>query len=164
MRNFVIPAGIAIVAIIAGYFAWMAIQPGQPGQPGQPQHQGSRQEAGQAGSGMDLRTEKPSDTGLYTVSFEPSGGKPAMGPISVWHLKVADAAGNPVRGAEITVGGGMPAHGHGLPTAPASTGEIEPGVYAIDGIKFSMAGHWKFDVTIKAAAGEDTVSFNRVLE
>lgn len=150
MRNLLILAGIVIVAI-AGYFAWMSMQP---------QHQ----KPGQQDPGMDMRTEKPSDNGLYTVTFVPSEGEPATGAISVWHLKVSDAAGDPVTGAEIAVDGGMPAHGHGLPTVPAATGEVEPGVYTIDGIKFSMVGHWKFDVTIKADAGEDTVSFNRILE
>ena len=159
MRNLLILAGIVIVAI-AGYFAWMSMQPQHQGH----QQNASQQSSGQQGSGMDMRTEKPSDKGLYTVSFVPTEGEPTTGPISVWHLKVTDSSGAPVTNAQIVVDGGMPAHGHGLPTAPASTGEIEPGVYAIDGIKFSMAGHWKFDVTIKAAAGEDTVSFNRVLE
>ncbi|WP_075996588.1 FixH family protein [Salaquimonas pukyongi] len=159
MRNLKILAGIALIAI-AGYFAWMAMMP---------QHQGhlqnsGQQNTGQTESGMDLRTEKPSKTGLYTVSFIPVQGEPSTGPISVWHLKVSDSTGAPVRGAKISVDGGMPAHGHGLPTSPAATGEIEPGVYAIDGIKFSMVGHWVFDVTIEAAGGTDTVRFNRVLE
>ena len=158
MRNLLILAGVAIVAI-AGYFAWMSMQS---------QHQGHQPGAGQGSSqqdsGMDMRTEKPSDNGLYTVSFVPSDGEPTTGPISVWHLKVTDKSGNPVTGAEITVDGGMPAHGHGLPTSPAPTGEVEPGVYAIDGIKFSMVGHWVFDLTIKSQAGEDTVRFNRMLE
>ena len=154
MRNLLILAGIVIVAI-AGYFAWVSMQP---------QQQGHQQSSSQQGSGMDMRTEKPSDNGLYSVSFMPTEGEPTTGPISVWHLKITDPSGKPVTGAEVIVDGGMPAHGHGLPTVPAATGEAEPGVYLIDGIKFSMVGHWKFDVTIKAEAGEDTVSFNRMLE
>ncbi|MCO5132852.1 MAG: FixH family protein [Phyllobacteriaceae bacterium] len=154
MRNLIILAGMVLVAA-AGYLVWMSMQA---------QHPGHQQNSGQQQSGMDMRTEKPSDNGLYTVSFMPSEGEPTTGPISVWHLKITDPSGKPVTGAEVVVDGGMPAHGHGLPTVPAATGEAEPGVYLIDGIKFSMVGHWKFDVTIRAEAGEDTVSFNRMLE
>lgn len=35
---------------------------------------------------------------------------------------IADAAGRPVDGATIEIGGGMPEHGHGLPTRRASRG------------------------------------------
>jgi hypothetical protein len=138
---------IALVVVllgVAGWIAWMILQP--------------------LPDGLDLRTNKPTDNALYTVRFLPRDGEPAVGPISVWHVELRDRSGTAVTGAEVLVDGGMPRHGHGLPTSPASQGEITPGVYAIDGMKFSMRGWWEFKLFIKADAGEDTVTFNTVLE
>lgn len=71
-----------------------------------------------------------------------------IGKLHTWLLTLTDAQGKPVSNAAIAVGGGMPAHGHGLPTAPRVTGKRGPSDYVIDGVKFNMAGTWllTFDV------------------
>lgn len=143
MKKFLIGAGVVLLAVV-GWFAWMMLQPPP--------------------DDLDLRTSKPTDKGIYTVTFTPREGVPAVGPISVWHVEVKNRDEAPVTGAEILVDGGMPQHGHGLPTSPASLGEVSPGVYAIDGMKFSMRGWWEFKLDIKGDDGEDTVTFNTVLE
>lgn len=83
--------------------------------------------------------------------------EPALNTMIGWTLTVNDAAGKPVEGATITVSGGMPAHGHGLPTEPAVTAELGEGHYQLDGVKFSMNGTWVMDFAIVAAAGSETV-------
>jgi len=143
MKKLLIALTLVVVAI-AGWFAWMMLQPPP--------------------DGLDLRSVKPTDNGLYMVSFKPRDGEPAVGPIAVWHLEVTDSDGAAVTGANVRVDGGMPQHGHGLPTSPASDGEVSPGVYAIDGMKFSMRGWWEFKLIIDGPGGEDTVTFNTVLE
>lgn len=42
----------------------------------------------------------------------------------------------------IAVDGGMPSHGHGLPTAPQAVPTGKPGEFRIDGLKYSMTGEW----------------------
>lgn len=42
----------------------------------------------------------------------------------------------------IAVDGGMPSHGHGLPTAPQAVPTDKPGEFRIDGLKYSMPGEW----------------------
>ena len=74
-----------------------------------------------------------------------------------WRLLVADLHGAPVHGARIDVGGHMPGHVHGLPTQPRVTGEIAPGVYRVDGLKFQMDGWWVMQFEIQPAAGADGV-------
>ena len=64
----------------------------------------------------------------------------------------------------ILVDGGMPQHGHGLPTQPKQTDEVAPGIYRIDGVKFSMTGWWEFRLNINAPFGDDSATFNIVLE
>jgi hypothetical protein len=71
-----------------------------------------------------------------------------------------DAKGNAVEGAAIQVGGGMPQHGHGLPTQPRVTKEMDGGVYEIQGVRFNMGGWWEFTLNIQGAAGADRVTFN----
>lgn len=73
---------------------------------------------------------------------------------------IQDSAGRPVRGATVTMGGGMPEHGHGLPTRPRVAATPTDGVHVVDGVKFSMRGWWQFVFRIEAAAGRDSVTFN----
>lgn len=75
-------------------------------------------------------------------------------------LRIVDAAGRPVEHATIAVGGGMPEHGHGLPTRPRVSRILGNGVYEIDGLRFNMGGWWELELAIQAEAGTDTVTFN----
>jgi hypothetical protein len=85
---------------------------------------------------------------------------PAVIPVNAFHtwtITVTDMDGNPVNDAEISVDGGMPAHGHGLPTQPEVTKQLGDGKYLIEGVKFSMPGDWEMKFTIKAGGMEETV-------
>ena len=74
-----------------------------------------------------------------------------------WTLIVTDKNGAPVEDAVITVDGGMPVHDHGLPTEPRVTGELAPGHYLLEGLRFHMAGSWQIVVTIESGDTRDTV-------
>jgi hypothetical protein len=73
---------------------------------------------------------------------------------------ITDAGGRPVEGAAITVDGGMPEHGHGLPTHPRVSRSLGGGVYEIEGVRFSMGGWWELKLAIQSPAGADNVTFN----
>jgi len=73
---------------------------------------------------------------------------------------IEDAAGHAVDGAAISIDGGMPQHGHGLPTRPRVTKSLGAGVYEIEGVRFNMGGWWEFKLTISSPAGDDSVTFN----
>ncbi len=103
-----------------------------------------------------LSVSATSQNGLYMVTAAPADGDASVGPIHVWKLVISDAQGNPVTGAKVGIDGGMPGHGHGLPTAPETTSEPEAGVYLIDGVKFSMTGEWELRFAIDGTAGSDT--------
>lgn len=75
-------------------------------------------------------------------------------------VRITDAAGRPVEQAVIKVDGGMPEHGHGLPTQPRIGRALGDGVYEIDGVRFSMGGWWEFKLAIESPAGADRVTFN----
>lgn len=75
-------------------------------------------------------------------------------------LVVTDSAGTGIDGATIRVGGGMPQHGHGLPTQPRVTRSLGNGAYVVEGLRFNMGGWWELRFAIVTPAGRDSVTFN----
>lgn len=102
---------------------------------------------------------RTSAQGLYVVTLQDATD---LKPRKMYTLQatVVDKSGQPVTGASITVDGGMPQHGHGLPTRPRVTKELGSGAYEISGVRFNMGGWWEFKLTITTPAGTDTVTFN----
>ena len=115
-------------------------------------------------SGLDLSLRHASAQGRYLVQMEPPAAAPAINQIHAWQIKLAAPDGKPVRHARIAVDGGMPQHGHGLPTRPQVTRELADGTYLMEGMKFSMTGWWEIKLAIQAAEGADTVVFNTVVD
>ena len=106
--------------------------------------------------GLGPRT---SASGRYQATIE-TDTPLRKGRILEIRLHLADSTGIAVDGAAITVDGGMPQHGHGLPTAPRVTRALGDGRYQVDGLKFSMGGWWELRFGIATPAGSDSVTFN----
>lgn len=115
-------------------------------------------------SDLDLSLRHPTAQGRYVVQMEPPVAAPAINQIHAWQIKLSSPDGTPVRHARIAVDGGMPQHGHGLPTRPQVTREVTDGTYLMEGMKFSMTGWWEIKLAIQAADGADTVVFNTVVD
>ncbi len=113
--------------------------------------------------GYGTEVSKPSDAGLFRVSVNPKKEPAPFNQIHTWLVRIETPEGRPVTGAEVAFYGGMPLHNHGFPTDPKVTGEVEPGVYSLEGIKFSMTGWWAMAVGITAGDKIDKVSFNLVV-
>lgn len=112
---------------------------------------------------LDLSLDKNSAAGTYRVALVAPTPAPAINQMHSWKVKLATAEGAPVQGARFVVDGGMPQHGHGLPTKPRITREIESGTYVLDGMKFSMTGWWEVKLAIEGPQGADKVTFNTVV-
>jgi len=115
-------------------------------------------------SNLDVSLKRPTDAGKFIVTLQPPQAAPVINQIHSWTVNVATSAGVPVKGARISVDGGMPQHGHGLPTRPRVTKELGNGDYLMEGMKFSMTGWWEIKLAIEAAGAADKVTFNRVIE
>ena len=100
-----------------------------------------------------------SDRGLYHAMIESSDPLRPRRMQSVI-VAVQDADGHPVDGAAIEIDGGMPQHGHGLPTRPRVTRALGEGRYQVEGLRFNMGGWWEFRVSIDAPSGLDRITFN----
>jgi hypothetical protein len=112
---------------------------------------------------LDLSLVKQSAAGVYRVALVPPAQAPAINQMHSWTVKLATPDGMPVHGAKFAVDGGMPQHGHGLPTQPRVTRELADGMYQLDGMKFSMTGWWELKLDIQGPRGIDKVSFNTVV-
>jgi len=102
--------------------------------------------------------------GHYQVSVKSEFKPLVINRIHSWTLHLETASGEPVADAQITVDGGMPAHNHGLPTAPEVTEYLGEGDYLVEGLMFQMPGHWQVSFDISADAVSDSVTFDFVLE
>ena len=98
--------------------------------------------------------------GVYRATIKPSGDKIPKGVLQQWTLHLETVAGAPVDSATVTVDGGMPQHGHGLPTKPLVTMTLGHGDHLVEGMKFNMGGWWVVKFRIASAAGADTIVFN----
>jgi hypothetical protein len=105
---------------------------------------------------------RTSAAGLYTATLEPESALKKRKLLTV-RVAVRDAQGEPVAGASIGIDGGMPQHGHGLPTRPRVAPQPEPGVYLIEGLRFNMGGWWELHLAIDGPRGSDRVTFNLAL-
>ena len=134
-------AGALLAATACGHLAMMGQAPQRPA-------------AEAFGLGPRLSVNK-----VYTATLQPRE------PLRVRRLQtvpvmITDAGGRPVEQAAITVDGGMPEHGHGLPTQPRVTRALGGGMYEIEGVRFNMGGWWELKLAIDSATGADTVTFN----
>lgn len=97
--------------------------------------------------------------GLFTVAPE-LVGEVAVNRTHSLRLRVTDRQGRGIDDAVVTVDGGMPDHGHGLPTSPRVTADEGGGVYVVEGLRYHMPGWWVLQLRIDAGVGSDRVLFH----
>lgn len=97
--------------------------------------------------------------GLYKASL--LADRP-LAPRKMQSLQVLieSSTGAVIDDATISINGGMPQHGHGLPTRPRVTSYAGSGIYQIEGVRFNMGGWWEFKLAIASPAGDDSIVFN----
>lgn len=113
---------------------------------------------------LDVSLQHPSAAGKFMVRMTPPASGPAINQMHAWQVSVETPEGQPVTQATIGFDGGMPQHGHGFPTKPRITRELAPGVYALEGVKFSMTGWWDMRLAIQAGEQRDTTVFNVIVD
>ena len=106
----------------------------------------------------EIIPDQLTDADHFEVQFDSQLKPIVINQIQSWVMYVQTTDGLCVKGAEITVDGGMPVHRHGLPTVPL----VRPGAndceYVVEGLRFHMAGHWELKFRIKAGDKTDTLT------
>lgn len=130
--------------------------------PESPRWQQMRTEAWREGDDftakVDFAPEAVSRKGLYRLRRMDGGT--ALGEFMRWRVRLRDEQGRPVAGAQIGIRGGMPEHGHGLPTQPKVTPTDTPGEYLVEGLQFGMPGWWEVSFYISSRQRDDSVTLN----
>jgi cytochrome c5 len=95
----------------------------------------------------------PSTSGQLCVDIV-LAGPPRMGSYASWDVKVTGKDGRPAE-VSLSVRGGMPAHGHGLPSKPVVR-RVGPGAFTVEGLMFNMPGEWvvQFDLHTNGATSD----------
>ena len=109
---------------------------------------------------LDYGRVRTSEAGLYRGTIRPDGDSIPKGKLQKWTLHLENAGGAPIDVAKITIDGGMPQHGHGLPTKPMVTRQLGNGDHRVEGMKFNMGGWWVVKFRVNATPGADSLVFN----
>lgn len=115
---------------------------------------------GRAPKDLDYSRTRQSESGLYRGTIRPQGDSIPQGRLQRWTLHLETAGGVPVDSATVSVDGGMPQHGHGLPTKPRVTRALGNGDHLVEGMKFNMGGWWMVKFRVNATPGSDSLVFN----
>ena len=109
---------------------------------------------------LDYSRTRDSEGRAYRATIRPQGDSIPKGRLQRWTLHLETATGAPVDSVAVAVDGGMPQHGHGLPTKPRVTRALGRGDHLVEGMKFNMGGWWVVKFAIDGSAGADSVTFN----
>jgi hypothetical protein len=109
---------------------------------------------------LDYSRTRQSEAGLYRGTIRPQGDSIPQGRLQRWTLHLETVGGAPVDSATVSVDGGMPQHGHGLPTKPRVTRALGNGDHLVEGMKFNMGGWWVVKFRVNATPGSDSLVFN----
>ena len=102
---------------------------------------------------------KKSSTGIIEGTIYPQEKKYILNDFHNWVIELVDDKGKAIVNAQITIGGGMQGHGHGLPTQPIVTRQLREGMYLIEGVLFNMAGDWTLLFNVDSASGLDQIQY-----
>lgn len=144
MLRWILGGGVLVVVAVVGFVAWRMMAPPP--------------------DDLDLARDRATDAGIYQVEIAPQIGPVVQGALHSWVATIRLPDGSPVEDAAVSVDGGMPQHGHGLPTSPQASDHQGEGRYLIEGVRFNMGGWWELRLDISSLAGEDGVTFNLVIE
>lgn len=86
--------------------------------------------------------EAVSREGHFRISVSPAEGEIPLRDHHDWVLDVWDANSNPLELDGLSITGGMPGHGHGLPSQPRVSEYLGEGRYRLTGFMFNMHGDW----------------------
>jgi putative intracellular protease/amidase len=116
---------------------------------------------------LDVSSVRNSEAGRFRVTAKPRPASPGQEPRG-WSIEIRDRSGDPVERARVTVGGGMPQHGHGLPMGTRDARELGAGLYLVEGLQLGAmsreAAWWELRLLVAAGGAEDLVVFNVVVE
>jgi cytochrome c peroxidase len=96
----------------------------------------------------------------YRLVFAPISDAVPLRELHAWRLRLSTADGIAFMPTQLALDGGMPGHGHGLPSVPQATRLLPSGDLLIEGVSFNMSGRWQWRIGIAGPAGWDTATID----
>ncbi len=100
-----------------------------------------------------------SERDVYTLTFTNEQTYIPLRVMHNWYVSFKTKNGKLFIPGQVSIDGGMPAHGHGLPSEPRFTRAIDKGKLLLSGVLFNMRGEWEIRLTFTGPEGLDTVIF-----
>lgn len=97
------------------------------------------------------------------ATLSPEAGSVRIGQYQNWLLQLSGTALDPNGTTLLRITGGMPEHGHGLPTRPQFSATTTPGQYRIEGLRFNMQGNWLIIIDIVHSGQPERLTFELAL-
>jgi len=108
----------------------------------------------------ELVWQQVSEQGAFEVTLDPQfTDSVAINEFLEWVLTIKTPDGKMVAPARVSISGGMPLHGHGLPSQPQVSAHPEDGKYLVKGLMFNMNGDWELGFDIQSEDQTDKVNF-----
>lgn len=115
--------------------------------------------------------QQSSEQGVFEVTLDPGVEKVGddkqgldqaieINQFLEWVVTITTPDGEFVTPARVAVSGGMPMHGHGLPSQPQVSEYLGDGKYRLKGLMFSMNGRWELALDIQSKGQRDRVVFD----
>ena len=103
---------------------------------------------------------RPTAGGYYRVTISPAIHPIPISQIHNWTIHVESADGVAFMPRQLVINGGMPGHGHGLPTKPNISRYLGNGDFLVEGMMFQMPGRWQLIVGVTGPQGPDQAVFD----
>ncbi len=112
-----------------------------------------------------LLWQQTSNESVFNVTLDPqTNDSVEINQFLEWVVTIKTTDGKAVSPARVVVTGGMPMHGHGLPSQPQLSEYLGEGKYLLKGLLFSMYGRWNIELDIQSASMRDQVKFEIKLD
>jgi len=103
---------------------------------------------------------RSTEKGHYRITLTPVPDRVPIAELHSWTVYVETKDGVGFSPERLGIAGGMPTHGHGLPSEPRVTQKLDNGSYLIEGMKFHMGGEWQLVVGLSGPLGFDRGVFD----
>jgi len=105
-----------------------------------------------------------SRNGHFQVVAEPDRGSIPLREYHDWIVNIRGTDGGPVQLDGLSVSGGMPGHGHGLPSQPKVQEYLGDGRYRLSGFLFNMHGDWTLRIHMVRRGVQDVADLKLTLD
>lgn len=114
-------------------------------------------------SGNAAELSSLSENGHYRVDIRPEVGQLLVSKTQNWVIHIEAKDGSTFIPSQLSLIGGMPAHGHGFPTQPKLSRYLAGGDFLVEGVRFHMPGLWHLQVDLVGPLGPDRARFEVIV-